>query len=81
MSPVGGNIFILYLLGKNLQAFATTSLICFFNVFQQNPPTQQIDQLNTCVLKVLRAKLMFYCAMTQAIFQLCHFIFLFICTL
>jgi hypothetical protein len=81
MSPVCGNIFILYLLRTNLQAFATTQLFCFFNVLQENPPTQQTHQLNNCMLKVLRAKLMFYCAMTQAIFQLCHFIFLFICTL
>jgi len=71
MSPVCGNIFILYLLGKNLQAFATTSLFCFFNALQQNPPTR-----TDWPVKVLRATLMFYCAMTQAIFQLCYFIFL-----
>jgi hypothetical protein len=43
--------------------------LVFLNVFQQNFPTQQIDQLNTSMLNVLISKVMFYCVMTQAIFN------------
>jgi hypothetical protein len=60
---------LLYLLRKTLQAFSPPHpFFGVFNVFQQNLPTQQIDQLNTSMLKVLISKVVF-CVMIPAIFS------------